>query len=51
MGFHGKPKRNMKNHLMRLADKLPDRKRPILETMMDPLKNIAPHSRTLLRWL
>jgi hypothetical protein len=42
-----KPKRNMKNHLMRLTDKLLARKRAIVETVIDQLKNISQieHSR------
>lgn len=37
--FFAKPKRNMKNHLMRLTDKLLARKRAIIETVIDQLKN------------
>lgn len=42
-----KPKRNMKNRLMRLSDKLLSRKRSIIETIIDQLKNISQieHSR------
>ncbi|MGF1460813.1 MAG: transposase, partial [Leptolyngbyaceae cyanobacterium] len=42
-----KPKRNMKNRLMRLTDKLLARKRAIIETVIDQLKNISQieHSR------
>lgn len=42
-----KPKRNMKNKLMPLIDKLLIRKRSIIETIIDPLKNISDieHSR------
>jgi transposase len=45
--FFAKPKRNMKNHLMRLTDKLLARKRAIIETIIDQLKNISQieHSR------
>lgn len=45
--FFAKPKRNMKNHLMRLTDKLLSRKRAIIETIIDQLKNISQieHSR------
>jgi len=41
------PKRNMKNRLIRLYDKLLSRKRSIVETMIDQLKNISgiEHSR------
>lgn len=37
----GRPKRNMKNHHMRLSDQLPSRKRSILETIIEQLKNIS----------
>jgi transposase len=42
-----KPKRNMKNKLMPLMDKLLTRKRSIIETIIDQLKNISQieHSR------
>ena len=42
-----KPKRNMKNKLMPLIDKLLTRKRSIIETIIDQLKNISQieHSR------
>ena len=42
-----KPRRNMKNRLMRLTDKLLSRKRSIIETIIDQLKNISQieHSR------
>ena len=42
-----KPKGNMKNRLMRLSDKLLSRKRSIIETIIDQLKNISQieHSR------
>jgi hypothetical protein len=42
-----KPKRNMKPRLMRLTDKLLARKRAIIESVIDPLKNSAhsEHSR------
>jgi transposase len=42
-----KPRRNMKNRLMRLTDKLLARKRSIIETIIDQLKNISQieHSR------
>jgi transposase len=45
--FFAKPRRNMKNHLMRWQDKLLARKRCIIETMIDQLKNISQieHSR------
>ena len=45
--FFAKPKRNMKNRLMRLYDKLLSRKRSIVETIIDQLKNISQieHSR------
>jgi hypothetical protein len=42
-----KPRKNMKNRLMPLMDKLLTRKRSIVETIIDPLKNISQieHSR------
>jgi transposase len=45
--FFAKPKRNMKNKLMKLTDKLLARKRSIIETVIDQLKNISQieHSR------
>ena len=45
--FFAKPKRNMKNRLMRLTDKLLIRKRSIIEAIIDQLKNISQieHSR------
>ena len=45
--FFAKPKRNMKNKLMRLHDKLLSRKRSIIETINDQLKNVSQieHSR------
>lgn len=45
--FFAKPKRNMKNQLMRLTDKLMSRKRSIIETIIDQFKNISQieHSR------
>lgn len=45
--FFAKPKRNMKNKLIRLQDKLLSRKRYIIETINDQLKNISQieHSR------
>ncbi len=45
--FFAKSRRNMKNHLMRLTDKLVARKRAIIETIIDQLKNISQieHSR------
>ena len=45
--FFAKPKRNMKNKLMRLHDKFLSRKRAIIETINDQLKNISQieHSR------
>jgi len=39
--FFAKPKRNMKNKLMRLTDKLLARKRAIIESVVDQLKNIS----------
>jgi archaellum component FlaC len=36
-----KPKRNMKNKLMPLMEKLLTRKRSIIETIIDQLKNIS----------
>ena len=45
--FFAKPRRNMKNKLMGLTDKLLSRKRSIVETVIDQLKNISQieHSR------
>ncbi len=45
--FFAKPRRNMKNQLMRLTDKLLARKRSIIESILDQLKNISQieHSR------
>jgi hypothetical protein len=45
--FFAKPRRNMKNQLMRLQDKFLSRKRCIIETIIDQLKNISQieHSR------
>jgi hypothetical protein len=45
--FFAKPRRNMQNRLMRLTDKLLARKRSIIETIIDQLKNISQieHSR------
>ncbi|NEO03914.1 MAG: IS982 family transposase [Moorea sp. SIO3I7] len=45
--FFAKPRRNLKNHLMKLTDKLLARKRSIIETIIDQLKNISQieHSR------
>ncbi|HEY9877273.1 MAG TPA: IS982 family transposase [Leptolyngbyaceae cyanobacterium] len=45
--FFARPRRNMKNALMRLSDKLLSRKRAIIETIIDQLKNISQieHSR------
>jgi hypothetical protein len=45
--FFAKPRRNLKNHLIRLTDKLLARKRSIIETIIDQLKNISQieHSR------
>lgn len=45
--FFAKPRRKMKNRLMRLSDKLLSRKRSIVETVIDQLKNISQieHSR------
>lgn len=47
INFFAKPRRNMKNKLMRLSDKLMSRKRSIIETIIDQLKNISQieHSR------
>ena len=47
INFFAKPRRNMKNQLMRLQDKLLSRKRCIIETIIDQLKNISQieHSR------
>ena len=39
--FFAKPRRNMKNKLMRLHDKLLSRQRSIIETINDQLKNIS----------
>jgi IS5 family transposase len=39
--FFAKPRRNMKNHLLRLNNKLLARKRAIVETVIDQLKNIC----------
>jgi transposase len=39
--FFAKPKRNMKNKLMRLHDKLLSRKRSIIENVNDQLKNVS----------
>lgn len=45
--FFAKPRRNMKNRLMRLSDRLLARKRAIIESIIDQLKNIShiEHSR------
>lgn len=45
--FFAKPRRNMKNRLMLLSDKLVARKRSIIETVINQLKNISQieHSR------
>ena len=45
--FFAKPRRNMKNQMMKLTDKLLARKRSIVETIIDQLKNISQieHSR------
>ena len=45
--FFAKPRRNMKNKLMLVHDKLASRKRSIIETINDQLKNISQieHSR------
>ena len=45
--FFAKPRRNMNNQLMKLTDKLLARKRSIIETIIDQLKNISQieHSR------
>ncbi|EDX83800.1 Transposase, IS4 family protein [Synechococcus sp. PCC 7335] len=47
IAFFAKPRRNMKNHLMSLNDKLLARQRSIVETIIDQLKNISQieHSR------
>ncbi len=49
--FFAKPRRNMKNKLMCLHDKLLSRQRSIIETINDQLKNISQieHSRHRLR--
>ncbi len=49
--FFAKPRRNTKNKLMRLHDKLLSRQRSIIETINDQLKNISQieHSRHRLR--
>lgn len=39
--FFAKPRRNMKNRALRLTDKLLARKRSIIETIIDQLKNIS----------
>lgn len=39
--FFARPRRNMKNCLMRLTDKLLSRNRLIIETIIDQLKNIS----------
>lgn len=39
--FFAKPKRNMKNRLIRLTDKLLAHKRSIIETIIDQLKSIS----------
>jgi hypothetical protein len=41
LSFFAKPKRNLKNRLIRLYDKLLSRKRSIVETIIDQLKNIS----------
>ncbi|MFM7909332.1 MAG: transposase, partial [Microcystis sp.] len=38
MEFFAKPKRNLKNRLIRLHDQLLSRKRSIVETIIDQLK-------------
>jgi hypothetical protein len=45
--FFAKPRRNMTNSLMLESDKLMSRKRSIIETVIDQLKNISQieHSR------
>lgn len=47
IAFFAKPRRNMKNQLMTLTDKLLTRKRSIIETIIDQFKNISQieHSR------
>lgn len=47
IALYAKPKRNMKPRLMRLTDKLLARKRAIIESIIDQLKNISQieHSR------
>ena len=47
--FLAKPRRNMKNKLMRLHDKLLSRKRSIIETINDQLKNISQIEHSLHR--
>lgn len=42
IALYAKPKRNMKPRLMRLTDKLLARKRAIIESLIDQLKNISP---------
>jgi len=39
--FVTKPRRNMKNTLLRLSDQLLARKRALVETIIDQLKNIS----------
>jgi hypothetical protein len=41
MEFFAKPKRNRKNKLMPLSDKLRTRKHAIMESVIDQLENIA----------
>lgn len=45
--FFAKPRRNMNNHLMHLSDQLMTRKRAIIQSIIDQLKNISQieHSR------
>jgi transposase len=49
--FFAKPRRNMKNKLMRLHDKLLSRQRSIIETINDQLKNISQIEHTRHRCL
>ena len=47
--FLALPKRNMKNRLMRLTDKLLSRKRSIIETVIEQLNNILQRAVTIRR--
>ena len=42
-----KPRRNMKNHLMLLQDKLLARKRALVETVIDQLKGTSKFSKKM----